>query len=82
VSALMTVACLASLALGLVIGREVQVAGHRHKDAEWARFLSETRRQLMEANAALASARAEIHRLRGIGARHEMAREGEAWPPS
>jgi hypothetical protein len=64
--------------IGLVLGREVQVVIHRRKDAEWARFLSETRRQLMEANAALASARAEIHRLRGIGERREVAREDGA----
>jgi hypothetical protein len=74
----MTLACLSSLCLGLVIGREAQVAILRHRDAEWARFLNETRRQLMEANAALASARAEIHRLRGIGERRELAREDGA----
>jgi hypothetical protein len=66
------------LFVGLVIGREAQVVIHRRKDAEWAHFLSETRRQLMEADAALASARAEIHRLRGIGERHELAREDGA----
>jgi hypothetical protein len=66
------------LFIGLVIGREVQVVIHRRRYANWMWFLSETRRQLMEADAALASARAEIHRLRGIGARNEMVREGEA----
>jgi uncharacterized membrane-anchored protein YhcB (DUF1043 family) len=65
---------LSGLVVGLVIGREVQVVIQRRKNAEWARFLNETRRQLAEANAALASARAEIHRLRGIGERHEEVR--------
>jgi hypothetical protein len=74
VSALMTLACLASLCLGLVIGREAQVAIHRRNDAEWAHFLSETRRKLNEANAALAMARAEIHRLRQLARRHEELR--------
>jgi hypothetical protein len=60
--------------IGLVIGREVQVAIHRRKDAEWARFLNETRRQLNGAYAALAMARVEIHRLRGIGERREEVR--------
>jgi hypothetical protein len=69
----------AAYCAGLFIGREWRTAQQRLKDAEWARFLSETRRQLNEANAALASARAEIHRLRGIGERHEVLRmEGEA----
>jgi hypothetical protein len=71
VNAMMALSFLASLCLGLVIGREVQVLIHRHQNAEWAQFLSETRRKLNEANAALASARAEIHRLRGIGERRE-----------
>jgi hypothetical protein len=79
VNAIMALSFLAfGMFVGLVIGREVQVAIQRRRYANWMWFLSETRRQLMEANAALASARAEIHRLRGIGERHELAREDGA----
>jgi hypothetical protein len=65
---------IATYCAGLIIGREWRTAQQRLKDAEWAHFLNETRRQLNEANAALASARAEIHRLRGIGERREEVR--------
>jgi hypothetical protein len=75
VNAMMALSFLAfGLFVGLVIGREAQVVIHRRKDAEWARFLNETRRQLNGAYAVRAMARAEIHRLRGIGERHEEVR--------